>query len=153
MELDAEPCTVHNCVLVKPDLPKQVHDIEKGTLEQNGFQKTAKPEAKLKQMKMAEAKKLELVFREAAEGRQFDKMFEKTEVEQLKFEESGQIGNHIRRHYESLTGDKAEDCLLFKTSANGQNQFNISGMKSVAKILLKWKISWAASRGRRWSQS
>ena len=68
-------------------MPKKVHGIEKGDLDQNEFQKRSKPADKLQQKQLAKAKRLELVLREANEGRMFDRIFAMTEAEQMRWEE------------------------------------------------------------------
>ena len=77
---------------------KKAHEIEKGEVDQNVFQKRSKPADKLQQKQLANAKKLELVLREANERRMFDRIFATTEAEQMKWEEAGQVGSHIRKH-------------------------------------------------------
>ena len=75
LELNSNPTLFNNCVLVMPDLPKKIKEMDKGTLYDNSLQNKPKPKNKLEHKKLIAAKSAELFDRKQDEGKRFDKCF------------------------------------------------------------------------------
>ena len=137
LELAADPGIVVNCVLQKPDMPKKIDEIVKGNLEENSFQKKPKLENKLKQKEIADGKKAELILRETNDAKMFESIFQKTANENFDLEAGGEIGEHIRTHYERLTGEATTNANYPKTWPYGLSQSRTSGTINVKRTLAK----------------
>ena len=68
---------------------------------------------------MRAAKNEELVLREKNDGTQWQKNF--AEIEQATFQTNTEeeIAQHIVKHFEDMTGDSAENCLVSRNFARG----------------------------------
>ena len=114
LELAADPTKVMTRTLTKPDLPKDIAKYDKNLLEENSFQKSAKPTNKVQHQTVQDAKNEELFLRQLNDGDKWQHFFETTQHQHLDFGDNQEVSQHIKTHFEKMTGQNVEDCLLSK---------------------------------------
>jgi len=114
LKLRADPTQIFTRALVQPEMPKAIAKYDSNMLEENSFQKTAKPANKVQHQKLQTAKKEELYLRQLNDGEKWQKIFEKTPHQELDFNVDHEVSQHVKKHFESMTGQNAEECLLSK---------------------------------------
>ena len=66
----------------------------------------------MQHQKVQDAKKEELFLRQLNDGDKWQTIFEQTQHQDLEIDENQEVSQHIKTHFEKMTGQNAEDCLL-----------------------------------------